>query len=159
LNEDYYSWEDETRFTFIELSEIMDNDSNPLDYLIRLCETAVNTGKWNLTKFTILNAKDELKKLRESKKDLAHDAFQANQNAVEDTNRWLSCEQELVAIKEKINLIFSKPVAYGLINEKYDLYNLSLCYNQYEDQSKLIPLYSNKEEFLKGAWKNGKLSQ
>ena len=37
---------------------------------------------------------------------MAHDAFQANQNAVEDTNRWLSCEQELAAIKEKINPLF-----------------------------------------------------
>ena len=106
MNEDYYNWEDEIRFTFIELSEIMSNDSNPLDYLIQCCETAVNTGKWNLTRFTILNAKDELQKLRETKRDLAHDAFQANQNAVEDTNRWLSCEQELAAIKEKINPLF-----------------------------------------------------
>lgn len=159
MKEDYYTWEDETRLTFIELSDMINNDANPLDYLIRLCETAVNTGKWNLTHFTILNAKDELKKLRESKADLAKDAFQANQSAVEDSNRWLSCEKELVAIKEKINLIFSKPVAYGLINDKYDLYNLSLYYNQYEDQNKLIPLYSNKEEFLTREWKNGKLSQ
>ena len=136
----------------------MNNDSNPLDYLIQCCETAVNTGKWKLTRFTVLNAKDELQKLRKAKRDMAHDACQANQNAVEDTNRWLSCEQELVAIKEKINLIFSKPVAYGLINDKNDLYNLSLYHNQYEDQNKLIPLYSNKEEFLTGAWKNGKLS-
>ena len=103
MYEDYYNWEDEIRFTFIELSEIMSNDSNPLDYLIQCCETAVNTGKWNLTRFTILNAKDELQKLRETKRDLAHDAFQANQNAVEDTNRWLSCEQELASIKKKIN--------------------------------------------------------
>lgn len=159
MNEDYYNWEDETRLTFIELSDIMNNDSNPLDYLIQCCETAINTGKWKLTRFTVLNAKDELKKLRESKKDLAHDAFHANQNAAEDTERWLSCERELVAIKEKINLIFSKPVAYGLINDKNDLYNLSLYNNQYIDQNKLIPLYSNKEEFLTGAWKNGKLSK
>lgn len=138
---------------------MMNNDANPLDYLIRLCETAVNTGKWHLTRFTILNARDELQRLRETKRDLAQDAFQSNQNTVEDTNRWLSCEKELVAIKEKINLIFSKPVAYGLINDKNDLYNLSLYHNQYEDQNKLIPLYSNKEEFLTGAWKNGKLSQ
>jgi len=100
LKEDYYSWEDETRLTFIELSDIMNNDSNPLDYLIRLCETAVNTGKCNLTRFTVLNAKDQLKKLRESKSDLA------NQRAIEDANRWLSCEQELASIKEKINLLF-----------------------------------------------------
>lgn len=136
----------------------MNENSNPLDYLIQCCETAVNTGRWNLTRFTILNAKNELAKLRETKRDLAQDAFNANKNSVEDNNRWLSCEKELVSIKEKINLIFSKPVAYGLINDKYDLYNLSLHYNQYQDQNKLIPLYSNKEEFLKQGWKNGKSS-
>ena len=160
MKEDYYTWEDETRLTFIELSDMMNNDSNPLDYLIRLCETAVNTGKWNLTRFTVLNAKDELQKLRESKRDLAHDAFQANQNAVEDSNRWLSCEKELVALKEKIKTIFSKPVAYGLINDRHDLYNLTLHYNRFDDKDdRLIPLYSNREEFLKGDWKSGKLSK
>jgi hypothetical protein len=137
----------------------MNENSNPLDYLIQCCETAVNTGRWNLTRFTILNAKNELAKLRETKRDLAQDAFNANRNSVDDNNRWLSCEKELVSIKEKINLIFSKPVAYGLINDKNDLYNLSLYNNQYVDQNKLIPLYSNKEEFLTGAWKNGKSSQ
>lgn len=37
--------------------------SNPLDYLIELCEQAADYG--TITKFTILNAKDELKRLRE----------------------------------------------------------------------------------------------
>jgi hypothetical protein len=138
----------------------MNENSNPLDYLIQCCETAVNTGRWNLTRFTVLNAKNELAKLRESKRDLAHDAFQANQNAAEDTERWLSCEKELVAIKEKINLIFSKPVAYGLINDRHDLYNLSLHYNRFDDKdNRLIPLYSNREEFLKKEWQSGKLSK
>lgn len=36
--------------------------SNPLDHLIELCEQAVDYG--TITKFTILNAKDELKRLR-----------------------------------------------------------------------------------------------
>lgn len=53
--------------------------SNPLEYLIECCETAINTGHWKLDKFTILNAKDELQKLRQSKKDLAHELFMANQ--------------------------------------------------------------------------------
>lgn len=43
----------------------MNEITDPLDYLIQCCETAINTGKWKLTKFTILNAKDELKKLRQ----------------------------------------------------------------------------------------------
>jgi hypothetical protein len=37
--------------------------SNPLDHLIELCEQGVDYG--TITKFTILNAKDELKRLRE----------------------------------------------------------------------------------------------
>jgi hypothetical protein len=138
----------------------MNENSNPLDYLIQCCETAINTGRWNLTRFTVLNAKNELEKLREAKRDLAQDAFNANKNSVEDTNRWLSCEKELVALKEKINIIFSKPVAYGLINDRHDLYNLTLHYNIFDDKdNRLIPLYSNREEFLKKEWQSGKLSK
>ena len=137
----------------------MNEHSDPLDYLIQCCETAIKTGKWKLDIFTVSNAKDELKKLRQSKSDMSYDAFQANKNSVEDNNRWLSCESELCKLKEKIKAIFSHPVAYGLINERHDLYNLSLYHNPYEDPNKLIPLYSNKEEFLTGAWKNGKLSE
>jgi hypothetical protein len=133
----------------------MNEIANPLDYLIQCCETAVNTGHWNLTRFTVLNAKNELAKLREAKRDLAEDAFNATQNSVEDNNRWLSCEKELVSLKEKINSIFSKPVAYGLINDRHDLYGLTLTYNPYEDSKKLIPLYSSKEEFLKKDWQRG----
>jgi hypothetical protein len=136
----------------------MNENSNPLDYLIELCEKAVDYG--TITRFTILNARNELEKLREAKRDLAQDAFNANKNSVDDNNRWLSCEKELVALKEKINLIFSKPVAYGLINDRHDLYNLTLHYNRFDDKDdKLIPLYSNREEFLKGDWKSGKLSK
>ena len=44
----------------------MNPDTNPIEYLIQCCETIVNTGKLKLTYFTILNAKNELKKLRET---------------------------------------------------------------------------------------------
>jgi hypothetical protein len=138
----------------------MNENSNPLDYLIQCCETAVNTGKWNLNRFTILNAKDELQRLRQSKADLAQDAFNAAQNSIDDNNRWLSCEKELVALKEKIQTIFSKPVAYGLINERHDLYNLTLHYNRFDDkEDRLIPLYSNREEFLNKDWQGGKYTK
>lgn len=136
----------------------MNENSNPLDYLIELCEKAVDYG--TITRFTILNAKNELAKLRQSKIDLAQDALNANQNSVDDNNRWLSCEKELVALKEKIKTIFSQPVAYGLINDRHDLYNLTLHYNRFDDKdNKLIPLYSNREEFLKKEWQSGKLSK
>jgi hypothetical protein len=138
----------------------MNENCNPLDYLIQCCETAINTGHWNLTRFTVLNAKNELEKLRETKRDLTQDVFNANKNSVDDNNRWLSCEKELVALKEKIKTIFSQPVAYGLINDRHDLYNLTLHYNRFDDKDdKLIPLYSNREEFLQKDWQNGKLSK
>jgi hypothetical protein len=138
----------------------MNENSNPLDYLIQCCETAINTGHWNLTRFTVLNAKNELEKLRETKRDLTQDVFNANKNSVDDNNRWLSCEKELVALKEKIKTIFSQPVAYGLINDRHDLYNLTLHYNRFDDKDdRLIPLYSNREEFLQKDWQNGKLSK
>lgn len=128
-------------------NKTMNEITNPLDYLIQCCETAINTGEWRLTKFTVLNAKDELARLRQTKADLAKDTFNANQNSVEDNNRWLSCEKELVAIKEKIKALFSKPVAYALINDRNDLYNLTFNYNPYLDQNKLIPLYAGKQEY------------
>lgn len=81
--EEYENWEDSIRRTFIELANYMKNISNPLDYLIECCETAINTGHWKLDKFTILNAKDELKRLRQSKKDLAQDLFYANKEIVD----------------------------------------------------------------------------
>lgn len=137
----------------------MNKNSNPLDYLIQCCETAIATGHWNLDKFTVLNAKDELKRLKEIKKDMAKDTFLANQAESESTGRWLSCEKELSKLKEKIHAIFSKPVAYGLINERHDLYGLTLTYNPYEDSKKLIPLYSNKEEFLDKDWQRGQYSK
>lgn len=60
--------------------------SNPLDYLIECCETAINTGHWRLDKFTVLNAKDELQRIRQSKKDLSQELFKANQEIVDLIN-------------------------------------------------------------------------
>ena len=138
----------------------MNENSSPIDYLIQCCETQINTGRCNLTRFTVLNAKNELSKLRETKRDLAQDTFNATQESTDNTNRWLSCEKELVSLKEKIKTIFSQPVAYGLINDRHDLYNLTLHYNRFDDKDdRLIPLYSNREEFLQGDWKSGKLSK
>ena len=135
----------------------MNEKSSPLDYLIQCCETAIKTGKWKLDIFTVSNAKDELKKLRQSKSDMSYDAFQANKNSVEDNNRWLSCESELCKLKEKIKAIFSHPVAYGLINDRYDIYDLRISNNPYNNQENVVPLYSNKPEFIE--WLNGSKSK
>jgi hypothetical protein len=109
----------------------MNEHINPLDYLIELCETAVNTGKWKLTQFTILNAKDELRKLRETKKDLATEAFRANQFAVDEMNR---------------NLDY-KNVAWASINGRGDMFNITMIYNQFSNKDAIIPLYRNEKEY------------
>lgn len=109
----------------------MNEISNPLDYLIQCCETAVHTGKWKLTKFTILNAKDELSRLRQSKKEMAHEACKTNQWAIDEMNN---------------NLNF-KEVAWATINGRGDMFNISMIYNQFANQDAIIPLYRNEKEF------------
>lgn len=110
----------------------MNEHSNPIEFLI---DFALANGA---DRFVVNNAKDELKKLKEDS---------------QDSNRWLSCEKELYDLKNKIKTIFSKPVAYGLINGRHDLYALNLQNNSHNDQSKVIPLYSDKSEFLSDDWK------
>ena len=118
----------------------MNHNSNPLDYLIECCETAINTGKWNLTKFTILNAKDELRRLRQMKKEMTDEAFRANQFAIDEINR---------------NLDY-KNVAWAKINDRGDLFDLTLHYNRFSNEDATISLYCNEKEFKE---KYGKLSQ
>jgi len=48
----------------------MNKDSNPIDYLIECCENSISTGYWTITNFNILNAKDELKRLRSNEEEL-----------------------------------------------------------------------------------------
>lgn len=118
----------------------MNRDSDPLDYLIESCEKAVATGYWTLTQFNILNAKDELNRLKKLNKELANEAAKANQCAVEEMNK---------------NLAF-KNVAWATIGNKGGLYNLTLHYNMFADENALLPLYCNKQEFEE---KYGKLSK
>lgn len=56
--EEYEIWEDSIRRTFIELSDYMNQDSNPIEFLI---DFAWANGA---AMFTVNNAKDELKRLR-----------------------------------------------------------------------------------------------
>ena len=105
----------------------MNKNADPLDYLIQCCETAINTGQWRLTKFTILNAKDELNKLRAKIKDFANEAFNANEFAVQEMNR---------------NLEF-KTVAWARKNNRGDLYDIRVVQNPCLDPSIVVPLYSD----------------
>lgn len=58
MNEEYETWEDSIRRTFIELSDYMNQDSNPIEFLI---DFAWANGA---AMFIVNNAKDELKRLR-----------------------------------------------------------------------------------------------
>ena len=89
----------------------MNEYSDPLDYILRCAEQGIVPKL-----FTVENAKDELKRLR-----------------------------------QKLNSF--KVIAYGRTNNRHDLYGLSINYNPYLNQETVVPLYSNKEEFLKGEWK------
>ena len=118
----------------------MNKITDPLDYLIQCCESALNTGKWRLTKFTILNAKDELSRLRQSKKEMAHEVSKANQWAIDEMNN---------------NLDF-KEVAWATINGRGDMFNLSMIHNQFVNEDTVIALYRNEKEYKE---KYGKLSK
>lgn len=93
----------------------MNEHSNPIEFLI---DFAWANGA---DRFTVNNAKDELKKLRED--------------------------------NTKLLEIFKNPIAYGKINDRLDLYDLRLMNNPHDDQTKVVPLYSNREEFLTGKWR------
>lgn len=77
-----------------------------------------------------------------------------------------NAKDELKKLREdsaSLSKMLQKPVAYGKINERYDLYDLRICDNPFNEDSKVVPLYSNKKEFLEGNWKgyhfhHGKLS-
>jgi hypothetical protein len=90
----------------------MNEYADPLNYILNCAEQGLVPKL-----FTVQNAKDELKKLR----------------------------QQLASFKI---------VAYGRINEKYDLYSLNINHNPYLNQDTVVPLYSNRQEFLKGDWRD-----
>lgn len=118
----------------------MNEHSNPIEFLI---DFAWANGA---DRFVVNNAKQELQKLKEDSKN---------------SERWLSCEKDLAKTRQEnkdIKQIFENPVAFGKLNERLDLYDLRLYYNQYDNQTKVVPLYSNREEFLTEDWKkhNGK---
>lgn len=67
-----------------------------------------------------------------------------------------NAKDELKKLREdstSLSQILQNPVAYGKTNERYDLYDLRIINNIYDDQTKIVPLYSNKTEFLSGTWK------
>ena len=97
----------------------MNKQSNPIEYIIQVCE-----DHHIVSKFDIINAKDELKRLYNENKQLK------------------------TQIKD-FESVFSKPVGWGRINDRNDIYDLSICFNQYLNQDTVVPLYVDKETFTK----------
>jgi hypothetical protein len=62
-----------------------------------------------------------------------------------------NAKDELQKLRKKLESF--KVVAYGRINDKHDLYGLSINHNPYLDEDTVVPLYSNREEFLKEDWR------
>jgi hypothetical protein len=119
----------------------MNKNANPLDHIIQCCEDATNTGKWKLTKFDILNARDELKKLRQKLADSYQELFNCNQDFIEEINKVLNYEV----------------VGWARINDRGDIYDLRMCHNPYVDEKTVIPLYCDKKSFEK--WKDDNKSK
>lgn len=111
--------------------------NDAIDQLVRLCESAINTGKWQITPSLVYNAKANLYKLRASKKELAEEVYSANDFATEELNLYLETAKELGSLQKCLQ----HPVAWAKINDHGDLYDLRLQNNPYVDQSKVIPLY------------------
>jgi hypothetical protein len=120
----------------------MTENAAPLDHLIESCNKAVTTGYWTLTKFTILNAADELAKLRQDKHDLAKEVYEANKLAIEQTNLYLDALKRLETLQNSLD----KSVAFAKINDRGDLYDLRLTNNPYNDQNYVVPLYRINNE-------------
>ena len=129
--EEYENWEDGIRRTFIELANYMEQNSNPIEYLI---EFAWANGA---DRFVVNNAKDELKKLKENTKEWAIEVYRANEFAVEQTNEYLEISKQMQELKDSLE----KPVAWARINDRGDLFDPRLCNNIHIDQNSVVPLY------------------
>lgn len=125
----------------VALHESVSNNYTPIDILIDLCEKATNTGQWKVSSKNIEDARNSLSKLKSMKRELAKEAYNANQFATEELNLYLETSQELGNLQKNL----ANPVAWARINERGDLYDLRLQNNPYDDQEKIVPLYRAKK--------------
>lgn len=93
----------------------MNKTANPIDYIIWCCE-----NNFKPSSFDILNAKDEIKRLR-----------------IQNETQY-------------------KNVAWANINERGDMFNLTMIYNTFWNEDSVVPLYRNEKEYKE---KYGKLSK
>lgn len=122
-------------YTLIHDTEI--NSHEPIDSLISLCELAIDSGRWHISRTEITAARDNLNQLRATKKALAQETYTANDFATEEMNLYLETAKELGDLQKNL----AHPVAWAKINDSGDLYDLRLQNNPYNDQTKIVPLY------------------
>jgi hypothetical protein len=123
--------------------------SNPIEHIISCCELGLIP-----TQFDILNAKDELRKLKDKIANAYEDAYLANNSAREDLNRWLDAENDRAKLAEENKALkrsLENIVGWARVNDKGDLYDLRLQRNPHVDETIMLPLYANQEEFKKVA--------
>jgi hypothetical protein len=121
----------------------MQENANPLDYILKCAEQGL-TPKL----FTVQNAKDELKKLREEvdilrekSKEWSREVFNSNELAVEMTNDYLDICKKMQELQDSLD----KPVAWARINNRGDLYDPRLCLNPYINTQEVVPLYAYRK--------------
>lgn len=119
--------------------------SNPIEHIIDCIVRGLAP-----TEFDILNAKDQLREYQRTIDKLTADYYDAKERAREDRSRWLSAEQDRAKLAEENSLLkesLNNAVAFARINSRGDLYDLRLQCNPHIDETTMLPLYSNKEEF------------
>lgn len=62
-----------------------------------------------------------------------------------------NAKDELQKLRKEINSF--KVVAYGRVNDRLDLYGVNINHNPHVNQDTVVPLYSNRQEFLKEDWR------
>lgn len=118
-------------------NQSLPESNDAIDQLLNICETVLNTGKWNLTPSLLYNAKYNLEQLRIKLKELYSELYKANHCATEEIDAHLDTFSELRSLKKSL----ASPVAWAKINTTGDLYDIRLQNNPYDDQDRVIPLY------------------
>jgi hypothetical protein len=108
--------------------QTMNHHANPLDSLISFCEKAIDSGKFELTKFHVLNAKNELQTLKQKLADSYQELFNCNQDLAQEIQ----------------NNSEYKIVAWAKTTDSGQLYDLRLQKNPYVDPKIMVPLYRHK---------------
>lgn len=136
----------------MSMNEITLGDSStrfaePIKHILQCYEVGVFP-----TQFDIQNAKDELHKLKYFVEALSEQLGESKKSSKENNNRWLNAERDRALLAEENKVLrdsLNNAVAWARINDRGDLYDLRVNRNPYIDESTILPLYSNKEEFKK----------